>query len=208
MIFEVKDEERLEQAVEIWRAAEAGRGQRPSTARIAEVHARLAQSTCVLLLDRGPVAMAAGDLTGDTVELTMAYVLPTHQRQGYGGAVVDGLADLAWGLGARTMTVWTAAPAFFEAIGFEATGRARDQVRQLTAELEPPTREIRVASGIRLGQLLKLAELVETGSEGKALLAEGGVEVNGEVEHRRGRQMADGDEVRAREQSVRVVLVS
>ena len=33
---------------------------------------------------------------------------------------------------------------------------------------------------IRLGQLLKLAGIVQTGGEGKALLAEGGVHVNGE----------------------------
>ncbi|MGB8652400.1 MAG: RNA-binding S4 domain-containing protein [Mycobacteriales bacterium] len=69
-------------------------------------------------------------------------------------------------------------------------------------------REVLVRSdGIRLGQLLKLAELVETGSEGKELLAAGGVEVNGEVELRRGRQMHDGDEVRARDQAIRVVLL-
>jgi ribosome-associated protein len=60
--------------------------------------------------------------------------------------------------------------------------------------------------GIRLGQLLKLANLVETGGAARGLLESGDVLVNGEVETRRGRQLADGDEVRARDQAVRVVL--
>ena len=49
--------------------------------------------------------------------------------------------------------------------------------------------------GIRLGQLLKLAGLADTGGEAKALLGEGVVTVNGEPEARRGRQLHDGDEV-------------
>jgi ribosome-associated protein len=48
---------------------------------------------------------------------------------------------------------------------------------------------------IRLGQFLKLANLVDSGSDAKALLAEGVVLVNGEVETRRGRQLARGDVV-------------
>jgi ribosome-associated protein len=47
--------------------------------------------------------------------------------------------------------------------------------------------------GIRLGQLLKLANLVETGGEVRALLDEGRVQVNGEVETRRGAQLKTGD---------------
>ncbi|HEX2894767.1 MAG TPA: RNA-binding S4 domain-containing protein, partial [Marmoricola sp.] len=42
-------------------------------------------------------------------------------------------------------------------------------------------------ASIRLGQLLKLADLVDDGSEARAVIAEGLVEVNGEVETRRGR---------------------
>ena len=77
----------------------------------------------------------------------------------------------------------------------------------LVGELEPPVRELVVrTSGLRLGQLLKLAGLVETGAEGKALLEAGGVEVDGEVELRRGRQLHDGAVVVARDQAVRVVL--
>ena len=49
--------------------------------------------------------------------------------------------------------------------------------------------------GIRLGQLLKLANLVETGGAARALLEAGEVRVNGEVETRRGRQLGVGDVV-------------
>ncbi|HEX4471978.1 MAG TPA: RNA-binding S4 domain-containing protein [Nocardioides sp.] len=48
---------------------------------------------------------------------------------------------------------------------------------------------------IRLGQFLKLADLVDTGADAKGLLARGLVRVNGDVETRRGRQLADGDVV-------------
>jgi ribosome-associated protein len=49
---------------------------------------------------------------------------------------------------------------------------------------------------IRLGQLLKLAGLVDSGSEVKALLAEHPALVNGQPETRRGRQLHAGDVVR------------
>ena len=49
--------------------------------------------------------------------------------------------------------------------------------------------------GIRLGQLLKLMNLVETGGAARELLASGQVRVNGEVETRRGRQLTAGDTV-------------
>ncbi len=57
---------------------------------------------------------------------------------------------------------------------------------------------------IRLGQLLKLAGIVGSGGEAKALLATGTVTVNDVVEERRGRQLARGDVVRVREDAVRV----
>jgi ribosome-associated protein len=57
---------------------------------------------------------------------------------------------------------------------------------------------------IRLGQFLKLANLVETGAEAKPLIADGTVSVNGEVETRRGRQLAPGDVVSLRGRSARV----
>jgi ribosome-associated protein len=57
---------------------------------------------------------------------------------------------------------------------------------------------------IRLGQLLKLAGLVDSGADAKAVLAEGGVRVNGEVETRRGRQLQRGDVVEHGGNAVRV----
>jgi ribosome-associated protein len=208
VIVRVSSEEQVDQAVEVWRAAEAGRGKRPPAVRIAEVRQLVADSVCVMVIEDVPLAMAAGTLEDEEIEVTLAAVVPAQQRQGVGGSVVEALADVGWELGARTMAVWTEQTPFFEAIGFEATGRARDSIKHLTAELEAPLRQVVVGStGIRLGQLLKLAELVETGAEGKALLAAGVVEVNGEVEIRRGRQMVDGDEVRARDQAIRVVIL-
>ena len=50
-------------------------------------------------------------------------------------------------------------------------------------------------SMIRLGQLLKLADVVDGGGEVKDLLAEVEVLVNGEPEDRRGRQLHPGDVV-------------
>jgi ribosome-associated protein len=58
---------------------------------------------------------------------------------------------------------------------------------------------------IRLGQLLKLADVVDTGGELKALLAESDVLVNGELEDRRGRQLHDGDVVTVAGEELRVV---
>ena len=58
---------------------------------------------------------------------------------------------------------------------------------------------------IRLGQFLKLANLVEDGAQAKTVIAEGAVEVNQEVETRRGRQLHDGDVVALGGQVVRVV---
>jgi ribosome-associated protein len=59
---------------------------------------------------------------------------------------------------------------------------------------------------IRLGQLLKLAGLADSGADAKALLAGGTVSVNGEPEERRGRQLHEGDVVVADGESVRIVV--
>ena len=57
-------------------------------------------------------------------------------------------------------------------------------------------REVPVSDAqIRLGQFLKLADLVETGSQARPLLESGAVRVNGETETRRGRQLRRGDVV-------------
>lgn len=56
------------------------------------------------------------------------------------------------------------------------------------------TREIPIRDDmVRLGQLLKLADMVDAGSDVKELLASGTVQVNGESETRRGRQLHRGD---------------
>lgn len=52
---------------------------------------------------------------------------------------------------------------------------------------------IAVEGTIRLGQFLKLAGLVENGVHARELIQDGDVRVNGEVEIRRGRQLASGD---------------
>ena len=57
---------------------------------------------------------------------------------------------------------------------------------------------------IRLGQFLKLANLVDSGSDAKPLLMNGAVQVNGEVETRRGRQLVIGDVVLVRGVGARV----
>jgi len=58
---------------------------------------------------------------------------------------------------------------------------------------------------IRLGQLLKLAGLVDHGGEARAFLADQRVLVNGQPEHRRGRQLHPGDVVAAGGRELRVV---
>jgi ribosome-associated protein len=57
---------------------------------------------------------------------------------------------------------------------------------------------------IRLGQFLKLADLVDNGADAKPLMTQGAVSVNGEVETRRGRQLGKGDVVTLGGESVRV----
>ena len=57
-----------------------------------------------------------------------------------------------------------------------------------------PIRDVEVRDdGIRLGQLLKLAGLVDNGSDVKVLLEQGVVTVGGRSETRRGRQLRGGD---------------
>jgi len=72
-----------------------------------------------------------------------------------------------------------------------------------SAQPEPVDVPIRDES-IRLGQFLKLANLVESGADAKPVLADGAVRVNGEVETRRGRQLAPGDVVALGGQAARV----
>ena len=79
-----------------------------------------------------------------------------------------------------------------------AAGRVREDVGVNAREV--PIRE----DSIRLGQLLKLADLVEAGADVKPLMVQGQVSVNGEVETRRGRQLVKGDVVTLGDESVLV----
>jgi len=66
-------------------------------------------------------------------------------------------------------------------------------------------REVRIRGDtIRLGQLLKLAGVVDSGGELKALLADTDVLVNGELEDRRGRQLHRGDVVQVGDEELRI----
>jgi len=66
-------------------------------------------------------------------------------------------------------------------------------------------REVVIRDGtIRLGQFLKLADLVDAGGDAKVLLAQEAVLVNGDAEVRRGRQLQRGDVVTVGDDRVRV----
>ena len=202
--------EEVDAAVEVWRAARAAEGRRPPADELARVRGLLADPDAVLAVAEradGLAGVAAGRLADEpgTLRLDLLVVARDARRNGVGGALLEALADGAFLRGARLLVAQApddAAAAFLQACGLEGEGPER-----LAAALDPPVRELAVRDdGLRLGQLLKLAGLVDTGAQAKALLDAGGVEVNGEVERRRGRQLADGDVVVARDQAVRVVL--
>jgi ribosome-associated protein len=66
-------------------------------------------------------------------------------------------------------------------------------------------REVEIRSEmIRLGQLLKLAGLIDAGGQAAAFLATTTVLVNGEPEQRRGRQLRAGDTVQAGDEVLRL----
>ncbi len=199
----------------------------PTPERLSEVARKLATGLFVVAEHDEPVEDAVigftvavpqrlGDGAGEVVpgglHVSVFFVHPEHQRRGVGRALLEGLADRAWALGYRALSVWSATPDFYLACGLESTAETRTlpdgrtSVR-LRAELEAPTRVVELeGTGIRLGQLLKYAGMVDTGAEAKGLLAAEGVVVNGELEIRRGRQLHDGDEVRTQTDSVTVRL--
>lgn len=74
------------------------------------------------------------------------------------------------------------------------------RVETMPEPMDVPIRD----ESIRLGQFLKLANLVESGAEAKPVIADGLVRVNGEVEMRRGRQLVLGDVVELAGQAARV----
>ncbi len=57
---------------------------------------------------------------------------------------------------------------------------------------------------IKLGQALKAANLVESGADAKAVIQEGLVMVNGEVDTRRGKKLVEGDMVEYNGNTVKI----
>ena len=58
---------------------------------------------------------------------------------------------------------------------------------------------------IKLGRLLKLADLVQDGVEAKYVISDGLVKVNGEVDERRGRKVYEGDVVSYDGKEIKVI---
>lgn len=78
--------------------------------------------------------------------------------------------------------------------------------RKRAGRAEEPIDDVPVRDEvIRLGQFLKLANLVDSGADAKAAIAQGEVSVDGEVELRRGRQLRDGAVVTYAGRSARMV---
>lgn len=152
------------------------------------------------------LATGEGELVPGLLHVSMLFVHPARRRAGAGTAVLEQLADDGWRAGYRQIAVWTRtddarADAFYRAAGLEPDGATTalddgSSAHRLTAELAPPVRDVVVdTTGLRLGQLLKLAGLAETGTQARELVVGGDVLVDGERELRRGRQLLDGDVV-------------
>ena len=58
---------------------------------------------------------------------------------------------------------------------------------------------------IKLGQALKLAGVVEDEVEAKYAIQDGLVQVNGEVDQRRGRKVYEGDVITFEDQEIKVI---
>ena len=58
---------------------------------------------------------------------------------------------------------------------------------------------------IKLGQALELAGVVEDGVEAKYAIQDGLVQVNGEVDQRRGRKVYEGDVIKFEDQEIKVI---
>ena len=68
------------------------------------------------------------------------------------------------------------------------------------------SREIKIRDEfIKLGQLLKLADMVQDGVEAKYVITDGLVKVNGEVDDRRGRKVYEGDIVSYDGKEIKVI---
>ncbi len=70
---------------------------------------------------------------------------------------------------------------------------------------EVPIEDVSIGGdGIRLGQFLKFANVLDSGGDVKEAIIDGFVTVNGEVDRRRGRQLQLGDVVGFEDRRVRV----
>lgn len=68
--------------------------------------------------------------------------------------------------------------------------------------------EIQIRDGedfIKLGQALKKAGVVGSGVEAKAIIQDGAVTVNGEMEQRRGRKLYPGDIITFEEETFQII---
>ncbi len=74
----------------------------------------------------------------------------------------------------------------------------------MSAPLDVPIR----GESIRLGQLLKLAGVVDDGAMAREVIERGVVAVNGEVDTRRGRQVRPGDVVTVEAETIHVTAES
>lgn len=73
--------------------------------------------------------------------------------------------------------------------------------------MEKEKRTVKITTEyITLGQLLKLAQIIQNGGQAKSFLMENEVLVNGEPDQRRGRKLRPGDEVLI--SGIRVMLVA
>ncbi len=57
---------------------------------------------------------------------------------------------------------------------------------------------------IKLGQLLKVCGLADTGADAKYAIINGEVSINGEVEYQRGKKLKDGDIVSYKENEIKI----
>ena len=58
---------------------------------------------------------------------------------------------------------------------------------------------------VTLGQFLKLADIIRSGGEAKLYLANNKVLINGEEDNRRGRKLKDGDIIKIKEKTYRII---
>lgn len=134
------DPDELEDAVSVWRAANAARGAPHGSERSARIRAKLAASDALafVALRPGIVGMTlaepgrfdggAGELDPALLHISMVFVHPEAQATGVGRSLVLHVFDAARALGYRRATVWTyrdntPARGLYEAVGMAATGK-------------------------------------------------------------------------------------